>query len=107
LAVCALACGCTGRLPLGAFHEGRYPAAAADLRRIEPELADYAPDERARYALYRGLTHLALGDAVAADRWLTRARRGAQHNPEWFDTREHGQLASAWRSMGRMPGQQR
>jgi hypothetical protein len=95
------------RLPLGAFHDGRYPAAAAELRELEPQVRYFPPDERARYALYRGLTHLALGDARSADHWLTMAKRAVDSHPAWFEPREQGALLSAWRTMGRMPGEQR
>jgi hypothetical protein len=105
LAVPLLVSGCAGSLPLDAFHDGRYPAAATELREIEDEAAHYEPAERARYALYRGLTHLALGDAAAADRWLTLAKRGCDDHPSWFSARERGALLAAWRSMGRMPGE--
>ena len=105
LALLFALCGCAGSLPLDAFREGRYPAAAAELRIIESEAKEYAPAERARYALYRGLTHLALGDASSADRWLTVAKRECDRHPDWFDARERGALLSAWRSMGRMPGE--
>ena len=105
LALSLVASGCAGSLPLDAFHEGRYPAAAAALRDLETEARSFSPADRARYALYRGLTHLALGDAGAADRWLTAAKRSADDHPGWFDDREHGALLSAWRAMGRMPGE--
>jgi len=97
--------GCAGSLPLDAFYDGRYPAAATELRELEREAQSYDPPERARYALYRGLTHLALGDATAADRWLTAAKRSVDRHPDWFDARERGALLSAWRSMGRMAGE--
>ncbi len=99
--------GCAGSLPLDAFHEGRYPAAAAQLRELEDEAAHYEPAERARYALYRGLTHLALGDAASADRWLSAAKHGSDQHPDGFSARERGALLAAWRSMGRMPGEKR
>src|SRR3712207_5562871 len=99
--------GCGGSLPLDAYREGRYPAAAEAFRRIEADAADYSPQRRARYALYRGLTHLAIGDAQAADRFLSEAKRASDHHPEWLDEEERGALLSAWRSMGRMPGDMR
>jgi len=107
LVLLVLVCGCAGSLPLDAFHEGRYPAAALELRRIESEAQHYAPADRARYALYRGLTHLALGDARSADHWLTMAKQSCDRHPDWFDARERGALLAAWRSMGRMPGETR
>jgi hypothetical protein len=88
-----------------AFEEARYPAAAAEFRRLEPESAGFDAPEFARYALYRGLSHLALGDAVAADRWLSVAKRLSADAPELLDDADRGRLLAAWRSMGRMPSE--
>ncbi len=98
---------CGSALPLDAYHEGRYPAAADELRALEHDVPSLSPDERARYALYRGLTHLALGDARRADRHLTEAKRALDAHPNWFAVEERGALLAAWRSLGRMPGEKR
>jgi hypothetical protein len=98
---------CTGPLgpPLDAFHDGRLPEAATAFRRLEPRLSELSARERARYALYRGLVHLGLGDARAADRWLTVAKRLERDHPGCFDAVERGELYAAWRSFGRLPGE--
>jgi hypothetical protein len=98
---------CAGPLasPLEAFNDGRLPAAASAFRRLEPRFSDLSEKERARYALYRGLTHLGLGDARQADRWLTFAKRLERDHPGTFDPAERGELYAAWRSLGRMPGE--
>jgi len=103
----ALGPACAGPLtsPLEAFHDGRLPAAASAFRRLEPRLGDLSERDRARYALYRGLTHLGLGDARAADHWLTVAKRLERDHPDRFDAAERGELYAAWRSLGRMPGE--
>jgi hypothetical protein len=101
----ASACGGALAPPLEAFHDGRLPEAAAAFRSLEPELSGLSPDERARYALYRGLTHLGLGDARAADRWLSLAKRLERDEPDCFDAAERGELFAAWRSLGRLPGE--
>jgi hypothetical protein len=100
------AAACRGALeaPLEAFHDGRLPAAAAGFRRLEPELSELSDSERARYALYRGLTHLGLGDAREAERWLSFARRLDREDPRRLDPAERAELASAWRSLGRAAG---
>lgn len=102
-----LSCACAG--PLGraqhAFDEGRYPDAAAELRRIESQAQSFSPKKRARYALTRGLTHLACGDTRQALRWLQEARSIAKEDPKLFDASERGRLAAAWRSMGLMPAE--
>jgi len=97
--------GCAG--PLGraeqAFDEGRYPDAVSDLRRLEPEVSDWSEKRQARYALTRGLTHLACGDSRQALRWLSDAKRRFEADPSVFDAKERGRLLSAWRAMGLMP----
>jgi hypothetical protein len=106
-AVLVLSCAaCRGPLgpPLEAFHDGRLPAAAAGFRRLEAELPELSDTERARYALYRGLVHLGLGDAREANRWLSFARHLDSEDPRRFDAAERGELASAWRSLGRAAG---
>jgi len=97
---------CSGPLapPLEAFHEGRLPEAASAFRRLEPGLGELSRSDRARYALYRGLAHLGLGDARAADRWLSLAKRLEHEDPRAFDAAERGELYAAWRSMGHLAG---
>jgi len=107
LSVGSFALACSGPLgpPLDAFHEGRLPRATADFRRLEPSFTRLSERDRARYALYRGLAHLGLGDAREADRWLTLAKRLERDAPDCFDARERGELYAAWRSLGRLPGE--
>jgi hypothetical protein len=102
-----LVVGCAGPMSdaLGAFEEARYPAAAAEFRRLEPDTNEFDAGDFGRYALFRGLSHLALGDAVAADRWLSIAKQLSDDDAELFDDAERGRLMAAWRSMGRMPSE--
>ena len=88
-----------------AYREARYPAAAAQFRAAERETRTLDAKGLASYALYRGLTHLALGDARAAASWLGYAKVSADQEPEVFDDEDRGALLAAWRSMGRMPGE--
>jgi hypothetical protein len=99
--------GCAGFLApaRAAFEEGRLPAAAVELRALEPKFATLSGGARARYALYRGLVELGLGNASAADRWLFFAYGADRRDPRCFDDREHGALLSAWRATGRLPGE--
>jgi hypothetical protein len=99
--------GCRGSLERGldALEEGRLPAAAAELRPLEPEFRALDRRAQARYALYRGLVELGLGNATVADRWLSAAWRADATDPHVFDEREHGALIAAWRSTGRLPGE--
>ena len=105
IALALSACAPPLATPLEAFHDGRLPAAANAFRRLEPRLSELSERERARYALYRGLTHLGLGDARAADHWLTVAKHLDRDDPRAFDPAERGELYAAWRSLGRMPGE--
>ena len=85
-----------------AFDEARYPDAVAHYRALGPrQLQNEALFE---YALYRGLSHLALGDAVPARRWLTLAKRMSERSPQLATPEQAGRLMAAWRSMGLMPG---
>ncbi len=106
-ATCITELGCGPNLVSArdALAEGRLPAAAADLRALEPAVAELPPRERARYALYRGVVELGLGNAEAADRWLFVAWRADRTDPGCFDDRQHGELMAAWRSTGRLPGE--
>jgi hypothetical protein len=87
------------------YRDARYPLAAAQFRAAELSARRSSARDFARYALYRGLTHLALGDARAAARWLGYAKQCADRDPELFDDTDRGALLSAWRSMGHLPGE--
>ena len=90
---------------VAAYAQARYPSAAAEFRELEPTARHFGAREFASYALYRGLTHLALGDARAASLWLGYAEVSADRDPEIFSDADRGALIAAWRSMGHMPGE--
>lgn len=99
--------GCHSALDdaLASYADARYPTAAAQFRALEPEARHFGARELADYALHRGLTHLALGDARAAARWLGFAKASADRDPQIFTDEERGALIAAWRSTGHMPGE--
>jgi len=99
--------GCHSALAdaMDSYTDGRYPSAAAQFRAAEPAARKLSPQDFANYALYRGLTHLALGDARAATRWVGYAKQSADHDPYVFSEQDRGALLAAWRSMGHMPGE--
>jgi hypothetical protein len=101
-----LSTGCGSALgdALDSYADARYPTAAAQFRAIDPGPPRFDPDF-ARYSLYRGMTHLALGDARAASHWLGYAKQCLDRDPQLFDDQQRGALIAAWRSMGRMPGE--
>jgi hypothetical protein len=101
------AAGCGGAYGQGlrAFDEGRYPDAVGEFRRAERDFPDWSEARRTRYALYRGLSHLAVGDARETDRWLGYAKAAYDRHPDTFTDEERGRLLAAWRAVGRMPGE--
>jgi tetratricopeptide (TPR) repeat protein len=76
--------GCGGALANGEsqFKEGRYPEAKATFASIEAQSRSYDDAARAEYALYRGLTLLALGDRAQAAVWLREAKAIDETRPE-------------------------
>lgn len=108
--LCLVACsesGCHSALAdaVDSYQDARYPSAAAEFRALERGSRELGSRDFARYALYRGLTHLALGDARAAARFLGCAKQYADRDPSVFDDADRGALIAAWRSMGHMPGE--
>ena len=101
----ALGCGSALGSALEDFEAGRHPEAAQRLRTLEATLPELEPDQRLRYVLYRGLNELALGDARNAERWLGPLKRLLDREPLALTSAERGRLLSAWRSLGRMPGE--
>jgi hypothetical protein len=100
-----IGCQTTLSTAVGELERGRAPEAAARFRALEPRLGGLSRSEQADYALYRGLTHLALGDAHEADRWLSAVKAESDIDPRLLSAAERGRLLAARRSMGRMPGQ--
>jgi hypothetical protein len=86
------------------FDQARYPDAVAEYRALAPAVASFSEPELFEYALYRGLSHLALGDAAPAQRWLTVAKRLSERSAGLASREQQGRLMAAWRSMGYMPG---
>ena len=86
------------------FDEARYPDAVAQYRALRLPAERLSRSEQFEYALYRGLAHLALGDAAPAQRWLLVAKRLSEESPGLATSDQQGRLMSAWRSMGHMPG---
>lgn len=101
--VAATACHSALGGGINAFHHADYPLAARELRAAAK--LGVGTDDTARYDLYAGLTHLALGDAVMAIVHLTRARATLDAEPEYFSKAERARLMSAWQALGKMPGQ--
>ncbi len=104
-ALCSVACsGRMGRV-VHAYEEARLPEAVAGFRALEADARDWPEDERARYALYRGLAHLGVGDLHAALVWLSAARAAVDRDEDSLSRVDRARLDAAWRSVGLMPGQ--
>ncbi|HWA76416.1 MAG TPA: hypothetical protein VG937_28955 [Polyangiaceae bacterium] len=101
----SLGCGSALSSAVEDFESGRHAQASRRFRTLEADLPELSFDERVHYALYRGLTDLALGDAESADRWLSQVKREVDVQPLTLNHAERGRLLSAWRSLGRMPGE--
>jgi hypothetical protein len=105
LALLLLACSSPLAEARTSFDEARYPDAVAEYQVLRPLLPRLGRLERFEYSLYRGLSHLALGDARAAQHWLTIAKRLSEQSPGLSSSDQEGRLMAAWRSMGLMPGE--
>lgn len=109
LVICQLllAGGCASPLSaaVNELEAGQSPRALARLRALGPNLEALTADQRVRYALYRGLTHLALGDAPSADLWLCRARAATARDPLLLSVEDRSRLLAGLRAVGRMPGE--
>lgn len=103
--IACLGCGSSLSTAVGELDAGRLPEADQRFRALEPDVPELSARDRARYALYRGLTHLALGDAREAERWLAALKRAHDADAACLDATERGRLLSAWRSLGHMPGE--
>jgi len=78
------------------YEHARYPEAMDELRAVEVDATHRGATSATRYALYRGLAHLGLGDIRAARFWLERVRQTTLFDPGALSVDETGQLASAW-----------
>ncbi len=105
VACATLMVGCSSPLTEArtSFDEARYPDAVAEFRTLRP--TGLGRPELFEYALYRGLSHLALGDAAPAGHWLLVAKRLSEAAPGLATAEQQGRLLSAWRSMGRASGE--
>ena len=96
---------CAGQLGAGvdAFHNADHARALAAFTDVEP--SQLSVDEYARYALYRGLTHLALGDLSEAQHHLAACKALVDEHRDGLTLDERLRLRQAWLSMGLMPRQ--
>lgn len=100
-----LTLGCHSSLGAGvdAFHHADYALAAREFRAAATSTA--AAQDPGRFNLYSGLTHLALGNAPLAVLHLAEAQKRMLSQPSSFTKEERARLTSAWRALGKMPGE--
>jgi hypothetical protein len=103
-AVSTLGCGSALSGAVDEYEAGRAPQALRELQAVAEGGACTDEHELARYALFRGLTHLTLGDALAAERWLLALKRRLELEPDLLSTSEKSRLVTALGSMGHLPG---
>ena len=86
------------------YEQGCYIDAAQVFEHNEANLEQYGAADRARYALYRGQTLLALGDYEQARHWLGYGERIVAKHAGALSRREHTALIVALASFdGRLP----
>jgi hypothetical protein len=85
------------------YSQGRYIDADQLFEQTEPGLAQLDVEERARYAVYRGATYLALGDSSGAQRWLGYGSRLGGPALSALSVEEQQLLRDGLRAVGGMP----
>jgi tetratricopeptide (TPR) repeat protein len=98
-ALAAVACAAQASRGTALYAEGRYVEAAEVFERTENRLSESAPDEKAEYGLYRGLTFLELGDLTRARDWLAFARQVEARSAGALDGDEQAALERAWKQV--------
>lgn len=94
--------GCAGPLSRSEaqFAEGRYPDAKQSLMLLEAESRSWNDAGRAEYALYRGLTHAALGGRDQAAVWLREAKAIEDAHPNSLSPEDAQRLRVGMDSAG-------
>jgi hypothetical protein len=95
VALHAAACAPSLGGAVGAYEHGRYPDAIDELCAVERDAQHWNGSDGARYALYRGLAHVALGDLAAGRRWFGRLEQMMAADPEVLSAHDAERLASA------------
>lgn len=93
--LCAAGCGGALSGAKSDFRAGEYGRAREQLEALEPASKRWSERERAEYALYRGLTHHALGDRARAELWLAEAKRIEDVHPHTLSTDDRTRLSLA------------
>lgn len=100
--LCIVLLGCGGglRAAKSDFQSGDYGDARERLEKLEVESAGWNVADRASYALYRGLTHHALGDRRRAITWLQKAKSLEDARPHTLSADDFTRLELALEALG-------
>ena len=98
IVVFALAACSTLSSAKGDYAGGRYAEAREKFLSVEVESRRWNDRSRAEYALYRGLTHGAMGDRAAASVWLDNAKAIELAHPGTLSKDDKARLGNALES---------
>ena len=104
LGLATAGCGSGLSTAVNEYEAGRATHALSQLRDLAARGDRGDPRECARYALFRGLAHLTLGDATAAERWLLSLKQQLELDPGLLSGSEQSRLQSALGALGQLPG---
>ena len=104
MAATSMACSTPLSRGIRAYDAGVHPLALQHLMEAETGMSDARGRRRVRYALYRGLVHMSLGDMQSAEVWLAEAKAAVDRDRDILDAVERGKLTTAWISIGHEPG---
>lgn len=82
------------------FKSGEYGRARERLEALEGDAKSWNDGAKAEYALYRGLTHHALGDRPRAAQWLGEAKRIEDLHPNTLSPDDRTRLSLALEALG-------
>jgi len=86
------------------YEAGRTTESLRRLKTWQRHAASADRPDAARYALFRGLAHLTLGDARAAESYLLPLKHHVRRDPELLSSGDRARLVTALASMGHFPG---
>ena len=104
LALATAGCGSGLSNAVDEYEAGRATHAMSRFRALAARGERGDRHECARYALFRGLAHLTLGDALAAERWLVSLKQQLELDPGLLSGSEKSRLESALGALGKLPG---
>jgi hypothetical protein len=99
LALLVVGCASSFDRARSEFRQARYAETRVRLVALEPEVKEWSSAQQAQYALYRGLTHEALGDRAASEPWLRRAKKAWDQDRTVFNDDDATRLRLAMEAL--------